>query len=62
MPCALVSSLAFASLHDAGALAVLGLGLSAAMAFERSRSLLAPIITHTAYNLIIIAMHLVADR
>ena len=55
-PAALASAAIFACLHPPVAmLPVFGLGLAAAIAYSRTRSLLAPMLAHATYNSCIIA-------
>jgi membrane protease YdiL (CAAX protease family) len=51
LPSLLLSSLVFAVVHpQAAAVPVFGLGVCAALALERSRSLLAAVLVHALYN------------
>ena len=56
-PAALASAALFACLHPPIAmLPVFGLGVATALAYARTRSLLAPMLAHATYNASIIAM------
>jgi len=55
----LASAAIFAVIHTpAGWPAVFGLGVAAALAFEWSKTLLAPIVTHMVYNASVVLLHL----
>ncbi len=56
---AIASALLFAIVHPAiGSAPVFVLGLTAALVYERSRFLAAPVVTHMVYNALILAIGL----
>lgn len=58
----MLASLVFASLHPAaGFVPVFVLGLATAWAFERTGGLLAPMLTHAAYNCAVAAVPLLGS-